>query len=177
MWIEVVWMSTLYESLCANQVERIRMDNETEEQCKALAVSLITGIGKELSAPAGMFCLVQRGTETATVGIPGEDEFPKDVGFLAWEFRFALSLTHPSGKMLLGTSWGDFTIRRQLGAQAKQWGMLEWGGSEYELSYPTPDSGLIQQLASELSRDVSNILLKNRSAKTCQIGFIAKSEE
>lgn len=152
------------------------MDHETEEQCKALAVSLITGIGKELSAPERMFGLIQRGSETVTVGIPGEDEFPKSVGFLAWEFRFALSLTHPNGSMLLGTSWGDFTIRRQLGAQPKQWGVLEWGGAEYEISYPTPDSGLIQQLASELSTDVSSILLKNRSAKTCQIGFIAKSE-
>jgi hypothetical protein len=177
VWIEVVRMSTLYESLCADQLERIRMDNETEEQCKALAVSLVTGIGRELSAPEGMFGLIQRGSETVTMGIPGEDEFPKSVGFLAWEFRFALSLTHPNGNMLLGTYWGDFTIRRQLGAQAKQWGVLEWGGSEYELSYPTPDSALIRQLAIELSRDVSSILLKNRSAKTCQIGFIAKSEE
>ena len=177
VWIEVVLMSTLYELLCADQLERIRMDHETEEQCKALAVSLMTGIGKELSAPEGTFGLIQRGSKTMPVGIPGKDEFPKRVGFLAWEFRFALSLTHPNGNMLLGTSWGDFTIRRQLGGQSKQWGVLEWGGAEHEISYPTLDSGLIQQLASELSRDVSSILLENKSAKTCQIGFIAKSEE
>jgi hypothetical protein len=178
----IVWlerggkMSTLYESLCVNQRERIRLERETKKCCQELALSIISGIGEELAAPDNMFGLVQPAPRPGGV-IPPAIDFPKSVGFLAWGFRFAFSLTHPNHDIVMGTYSGDFTIRRQAEARSRQWGVLEWGDSKYELNYPTQEISVIRQLASELAEDVSNLLLTNRAAKVCQIGFKENNEE
>lgn len=129
-------MSTLYESICHAHVEGSRLERQTKEECRNLAVNLISGIREELQAPQDALQLASP-DERPDIGVstPREAVMRRN-GNLGWEFGFILYIKLPQSGSPLGDSWGAFTIRRKDGAY--------WGADEIKLSYPEPDHSVFR---------------------------------
>ena len=161
-------MSTLYESICNANLERILIENQTKAECLDLARKLIDGIAKELSAPQGTLQLVSPDDRPSIGATASAQDIMRPNGDLAWEFGFTLRVIHPANGMSLGQYWGTFTVRRT----GRAFG-LSWGKDTLELRYPELDHSLVVHLASELRDEMLNITTPGGGSGKMAIGFTA----
>jgi hypothetical protein len=159
-------VSTLYESIYHAQRKSIQLEAQAEKEARRLAAAMIEGLAREMAAPEGTLRLAPPDEKPDLEEMAPSADVMKRDGRLSWRFGFAFDVRHPEGGILLGQSWGEFTIRQKRGEFE-----VIWGRETVTLRNQAAEHTAIRHFASELHDDILRIIESGGKHGRMAIGF------